>query len=85
MWHVGDAIKAARRKGEDIAAGFGRKLGAVGGVSVGEVKNLSRSMNLTPSEWFPRSREPEAPSRDALLMIVSVKLAQSVDVLFRIK
>ena len=82
---LGDAIKAARRKGDDIAAGFGRKLGAVGGVSVGEVKNLSRSMNLTPSEYFQRGRAPDAPSREELLMIVSVKLAQSVDVLFRIK
>ena len=80
-----EAIQTARRKGETIAAGFGRKLGPVGGVSVGELKNLTRSMNLTPSESFQRGRAPEAPPREDMLIVTSLRLAQGVDVIFRIK
>ena len=80
-----EAIGAARRKGETIAAGFGRKLGPVGGVSTGELKNLTRSMNLTPSEFSQRGRGPEALPREDLLMVNLIKLAQGVDVIFRIK
>lgn len=80
-----EAIQTARRKGETIAAGFGRKLGPVSGVSVGELKNLTRSMNLTPSEFFQRARNPDAPPREEILMVTSLKLSQGVDVIFRIK
>ena len=82
---MGEAIQMARRKGETIAAGFGRKLGPVSGVSVGELKNLTRSMNLTPSELFQRGRAPEGPPREDILMVTSLKLSQGVDVIFRIK
>ena len=84
---MADAIKDARAKAEGIAAGFGRKLGAVGGVSPGELKNLTRAMNLSPSELNlrnARSRDAGA-DRTELLAINLLRLAQSVDVLFRIK
>jgi uncharacterized protein YggE len=80
------AIKAAQRKGEAIAAGFGRKLGAVNAVSTGELKNLSRAMGLAALDSF-RSRSAAATSydREGLLMISMLTLSQSVDVIFRIK
>lgn len=82
---LADAIKVARQKAEGIAAGFGRKLGLVGGVSTGELKNLSRAMDLSPSEYFARAGRQVEISREDLLMVNMIKLSQGVDVIFRIK
>jgi uncharacterized protein YggE len=82
-----DAIKAARRKADDIAAGFGRKVGAVSGVTTGELKNMTRAMGLAASEpTRPRGVASRGDgNREGLLMIGVIKLAQSVDVIYRIK
>ncbi|MES2018986.1 MAG: SIMPL domain-containing protein [Pseudomonadota bacterium] len=83
---MADAIKMARRKGEGIAAGFGRKLGAVGGVSSGELKNLTRAMNLTPADFNYRDGDRrEQADRGELLAVTALKLAQPVDVIFKLK
>jgi uncharacterized protein YggE len=82
-----EAIKAARRKAEAIAAGFGRKLGPVNGVSAGDLKNLSRAMGFAGAETI-RARNVVARNdreRDALLMIEVMKMSRSVDVIFRIR
>ena len=83
-----DAIKAARRKAEVIAAGFGRKLGPVSGVSTGELRNITRAMGMAAFEPG-RSARPAAGrseyDRDALLMVTLITMMQSVDVIFRIK
>ncbi|HEX9171407.1 MAG TPA: SIMPL domain-containing protein, partial [Telluria sp.] len=82
-----EAIKVARRKGEAMAAGFGRKLGAVGGVSPGELKNLTRAMGMAASDQARHARavSKNEYDRDGLLMINIIRMSQSVDVLFRIK
>lgn len=82
-----DAIKAARRKAEAIAAGFGRKLGPVGGVSTGELKNMTRAMGMASAEpvRFTRPVGRSEYDRDTLLMVTTIKMMQSVDVIFRIK
>jgi uncharacterized protein YggE len=84
---LGAAIQDARRKGEGMAAGFGRKLGAVGGASPGELKNLTRTMNLASSEFYQRSgqRNVAQPDREELVAVTMLKLAHSVDVIFKIK
>lgn len=83
---VADAIRQARRKADAIAAGFGRKVGMVSGVSNSELKNMSRAMNLSPSDYYQRGTDRRAQSdRTDLLMVNLLKLAQPVDVLFRIK
>jgi uncharacterized protein YggE len=84
---TGEAIKAARRKAEAMAAGFGRKLGAVGGVSAGDLKNVTRAMGLAAAEptRFTRTEGRSQYDRDALMMIALMKMSQSVDVIFRIK
>ncbi|HEU4376020.1 MAG TPA: SIMPL domain-containing protein [Telluria sp.] len=85
---MGEAIKAARRKAEAMAAGFGRKLGAVAGVSPGDLKNVTRAMGMAAAEPTRFTRTPEGRNqydRDALLMIALMKMSQSVDVIFRIK
>lgn len=81
-----DAVKSARRKAEGMAAAFGRKLGAVNAVSSGELKNLTRAMNLAPSDAGRYSGgEQTETGRAELLAINALKLAQPVDVIFRIR
>lgn len=85
---MGDAIKMARRKADAIAAGFGRTVGAVGGVSTGELKNLTRAMALSPLEFNNyRSNQERRPPADRaeLVTVTSIKLQQPVDVIFRMK
>ena len=85
---MGDAIKMARRKADGVAAGFGRKVGAVSGVSTGELKNLTRAMNLSPVEFnnYRGNQERRPPAdRAELVTVTSIKLQQPVDVIFRIK
>ncbi len=82
---MGEAIRQARRKAEGIAAGFGRKVGAVAGVSGSELKNLTRAMNLSPSDFYRGDRSPPARDRSELLMVTMLKLAQPINVIFRIK
>lgn len=83
---MAEAIKTARRKADAIAAGFGRKVGAVSGVSNSELKNMTRAMNLAPLDFYQRSDgRREGPDRTELLMVNLLKLAQPVDVIFRIK
>ena len=84
---TGEAIKSARRKAEAIAAGFGRKLGSVGGVSTGDLKNMTRAMGMAANEpaRFTRATGRSEYDRDGLLMVTMIKMSQSVDVIFRIK
>ena len=85
---MGDAIRMARRKADGVAAGLGRKVGAVAGVSTGELKNLTRAMNLSPSEFnnYRGNQERRPPAdRAELVTVTSIKLQQPVDVIFRIK
>lgn len=85
---MGDAINMARRKADGVAAGFGRKVGLVAGVSTGELKNLTRAMNLSPLEFnnYRGNQERQAPANRAeLVTVTSIKLQQPVDVIFRIK
>lgn len=82
-----EAIKAAKRKAEGIAAGFGRKLGTVAGVSAGDLKNVSRAMGFAGAEPT-RARNVVARNdreREALLMVEVMKMSRSVDVIYRIK
>jgi len=81
-----DAVKSARRKAEGMAAAFGRKLGAVNAVSSGELKNLTRAMNLAPSDYgrYSGGKQTET-GRAELLAINALKLAQPVEVIFRIR
>lgn len=85
---MSDAIKMARRKADGVAAGLGRKVGAVSGVSTGELKNLTRAMNLSPNEFnnYRGNQERRPPAdRAELVTVTSIKLQQPVDVIFRIK
>ncbi len=83
---VAQAMAAARRKAAAMAKGEGMRLGAVTAVTLGDLKNLSRAMGLAPSDMrYSGSGTRSAYNRKDLLAIDIIKLAQPVDMIFRLK
>ena len=83
---VAQAMLSARRKATAMAKGAGMKLGAVTAVTLGDLKNLSRAMGLAPSDSrYAGSGTRSAYNRKDLLAIDIIKLAQPVDMIFRLK
>ncbi|MBZ2209422.1 SIMPL domain-containing protein [Massilia soli] len=83
---VAQAMATARRKATAMAKGAGMKLGAVTAVTLGDLKNLSRAMGLAPSDTrYSGAGTRSAYNRKDLLAIDIVKLAQPVDMIFRLK
>lgn len=83
---MAEAIADARRKAEGMAAGLGRKLGPASAVSSGALKNLTNAMGLVQAEYFARGAERrEEVNRQDFLTFDILKMAQSVDVIFRFK
>lgn len=80
------AMNTARRKAAAMAKGAGMKLGAVTAVTLGDLKNLSRAMGLAPNDMrYSGSGTRSAYNRKDLLSIDIIKLAQPVDMIFRLK
>lgn len=83
---VAQAMSTARRKAAAMAKGAGMKLGAVTAVTLGDLKNLSRAMGLAPNDSrYSGSGTRSAYNRKDLLAIDIIKLAQPVDMIFRLK
>jgi uncharacterized protein YggE len=83
---LADGIKMARRRAEGMAAGAGRKLGEVTAITSGQLSNLTRSMGLSPQDVYGRSGAGRSQdNKKDLLTIVTLKFAQPVDVIFRLK
>lgn len=83
---MADAIKNARKKAADMAAGVGRKLGPAGGVSMGEIRNLSRAMGLTSADFQThRPARDVSSDRASLATINVIRMGQSVDVIYQLK
>jgi uncharacterized protein len=82
----GEAIKDARSKAEGLVAGFGRKLGPVTAVTSGALKNLSAAMGLVRTDYtYQREERAQQVDRQNIITVTMLQLAQSVDVIFRIK
>ncbi len=79
------AVKKATRKAEALAGGFGRKLGAVTALTSGELKNLTRALNLASTEFRGSGGQQVRRDKTELLMITSIKMGQPVDVIFKLK
>jgi uncharacterized protein len=83
---LGEAVKDARRRASGLAAGFGKKLGEVTAVTAGQLSNLTRAMGLSPRDpFYSRNANRTLTPKKDLLMIESLKFAQPVDVIFKIK
>ncbi|MRW85467.1 DUF541 domain-containing protein [Pseudoduganella sp. FT26W] len=82
------AVKDAQRRAEALAAGFGRKVGAVAAISSGQLRNLTHSIGLMPGDLYFRRDQRSAPAQAADKDFLSTDLlswSQTVDVIFRIK
>ncbi len=83
---LNEAIKVARKRGEGMAAGFGKKLGPAMAVTSGQLANLTRAMGLSPADRFATrsSGAAQSTSRSDLLLVTVLKWSQSVDVIFKV-
>lgn len=81
------AVHEAQEKAQAMAAGFGKKVGAVTGISSGELRNITRSVGLMPGDRYHTIGKGTRPEqqRSELLMVSAMKMSQAVDVIFKIK
>lgn len=83
---VANAVKDAQRRAESMAAGFGKKVGAVSAISSGQLRNLTGAVGLMPGDLYYRNRTVDAaPADKDFLAIEVLRWSQTVDVIFRIK
>jgi uncharacterized protein YggE len=82
-----NAVKDALRRAEAMAAGFGKKVGAVSAISSGQLRNLTNAVGLMPGDLYYRSNRTvdAAPADKDFLAIEALRWSQTVDVIFRIK
>jgi len=84
---VASAVRDAQRRAESMAAGFGKKVGAVSAVSSGQLRNLTGAVGLMPGDLYYRNNRTvdAAPADKDFLAIEVLRWSQAVDVIFRIK
>lgn len=82
---MGEAVKDAQRKADAMARGFGKRVGAVAGISSDQLKNLGNAVGLVPSDRFQRGNSRQRQNPDDMLMVTVMKMGQTVDAVFRIK
>ena len=82
---VGEAVKDAQRKADAMARGLGKRVGAVAGISSDQLKYLGNAVGLVPSDRYSRANSRQRQNPDDMLMVTSLKMAQTVDALLRIK
>ena len=82
---MGEAVKDAQRKADAMARGFGKRVGAVAGISSDQLKNLGNAVGLVPSYRYQRANSRQRQNPDDMLMVTVMKMGQTVDALFRIK
>ncbi len=82
---IARAVKDAQHKAEAMALGLGKRLGAATAVSSGQLRNLGSAVGLASTDPYHDSEGRKPQDTADLLMIVALKLEQSVDVIFRIK
>jgi uncharacterized protein YggE len=86
---VTESVFDARRRAEVIAAASGRRLGQVTGATPDALAKLGNTMGLVREEFrMPRSNSNTGAGdldREQLMTVQSIKLRQSVDVVFRLE
>lgn len=78
------ALGTARRKAQNIARGVGVKLGAATGVSTGALRNLSNAMGMASDPNVRYTGDRRSSPKADMALVQSMRLAQSVDVIYRI-
>jgi len=82
---MANALRDARRRAEIIAKGARRKLGAVTAVTPAGVKNVGYSMGLLREDFSSRRGSAASVTRSEFLSIEALKLAQPIDVVFKLE
>jgi len=82
---MANALRDARRRAEIIARGARRKLGAVTAVTPAGVKNVGYSMGLLREDFSSRRGSAASVTRSEFLSIEALKLAQPIDVVFKLE
>lgn len=81
---MADALANARKKAAQIARGVGRRLGQASGVATSPLKNMSNSFGLATDYPFARGAR-SAPDAVDYTLVASIRLAQNVDVIYRLQ
>jgi hypothetical protein len=79
------AIKDAQRRAEGMAAGFGKKVGAVAAISSGQLRNLTTALGLMPTDIYNSGRAKQPSAEKDFLSITVLRWTQNVDMIFRIR
>jgi uncharacterized protein YggE len=87
------AIADARRRAEVMAAASGRRLGPVMAATPDALKKLGTTLGLERDEFRmersaarrPSNQRAEDIDRETFLMLQSLKMRQSVDLIFRLE
>jgi uncharacterized protein YggE len=80
------AVQDARRRADAMAAGFGKKTGAVTAISSGQLRNLTGAVGLLPGDIHRNHPGISPPPDDKDFLAIEVlKWSQTVDMIFRIK
>jgi uncharacterized protein YggE len=80
------AVQDARRRAEAMAAGFGKKVGAVTAISSGQLRNLTGAVGLMPGDVHKNHPGVATPAADKDFLTIDVlKWSQVVDMIFRIR
>lgn len=82
---MANALREARRRAEIIARGARRKLGPVTAVTPAGVKNLGYTMGLVRDDFSSRRASGANVARSEFLSIEALKLAQPIDVVFKLE
>jgi uncharacterized protein YggE len=78
------AIGSARLKAQDIARGVGARLGPATGVSIAPLRNLSNAMGMASDSNARASAGRRSGPKADMALVQAMRLAQSVDVIYRI-
>lgn len=81
---LAQALGTAKRKAQDVARGAGVKLGAASGVSTGALRNLSNAMGMASDPFGRNSADRRSPPKADMALVQAMRLAQGVDVIYRI-
>ena len=80
------AIKDALRRADAMAAGVGKKVGAVTAMSSGQLRNLTKAVGLMPSDYYNTEGRAQGQTADKDFLSVTVlRWTQTVDMIVRIK
>ncbi|QOY93733.1 SIMPL domain-containing protein [Massilia sp. UMI-21] len=81
---LAQALGTAKLKAQNVARGVGARLGPATGVSTGALKNLSQAMGMASDPNGRYTGDRRTPPRADMALVQAMRLAQSVDVIYRI-